>query len=237
LRTIKPNKISTIITNEPKFLDKPLIFLSIVWIFLVVLEFFISLPHSFILITYLIWGIFVFDFLLKLALSPDRLKYLKKNWLAGLSMIVPAIRILRIFRFTRLFRILTSIRSITFLNLFVVLRRGMFILRKTLGEYGFGYVVILTLIITLLGAAGMAYFESPSALKQSGYAGSDSLTSYMDALWWTAMMITTMGSGYWPKTAEGRILALLIAFYAFTFFSYITANIASRFISIKNKPK
>lgn len=34
------------------------------------------------------------------------------------------------------------------------------------------------------------------------------IDSYGTALWWTAMILTTMGSDYWPKTAEGRILCV-----------------------------
>jgi voltage-gated potassium channel len=39
--------------------------------------------------------------------------------------------------------------------------------------------------------------------------------------------MTTIGSDYWPKTAEGRILALLLSIYAFSIFGYITAALAS----------
>lgn len=53
------------------------------------------------------------------------------------------------------------------------------------------------------------------------------LTSYWEALWWTAMIMTTIGSDYWPKTAEGRVLAFLLSVYAFAIFGYITAALAS----------
>jgi voltage-gated potassium channel len=44
------------------------------------------------------------------------------------------------------------------------------------------------------------------------------------------MLLTTLGSEYWPKTAEGRILTFLMSVYAFAIFGYITATIASYFI-------
>ena len=50
------------------------------------------------------------------------------------------------------------------------------------------------------------------------------LRSYWDAVWWTAMIMTTIGSDYWPKTTEGRLLALLLSVYAFSIFGYITAG-------------
>jgi voltage-gated potassium channel len=44
------------------------------------------------------------------------------------------------------------------------------------------------------------------------------------------MIMTTMGSAYWPLTPEGRILCFLLALYAFGVLGYLTATIASLFI-------
>jgi voltage-gated potassium channel len=54
--------------------------------------------------------------------------------------------------------------------------------------------------------------------------------SYGAALWWTAMLLTSMGSEDWPKTAEGRVLCLLLSVYGFAVFGYMTASLASFFI-------
>jgi voltage-gated potassium channel len=51
-----------------------------------------------------------------------------------------------------------------------------------------------------------------------------------DALWWTAMIMTTMGSAYWPETVAGRVLCVLLALYAFAVFGYVTALLASFFV-------
>ena len=44
------------------------------------------------------------------------------------------------------------------------------------------------------------------------------------------MLLTTMGSEYWPRTPEGRFVCLLLSIYAFAVFGYITATLASFFI-------
>lgn len=44
------------------------------------------------------------------------------------------------------------------------------------------------------------------------------------------MVVTTMGSEYWPKTPEGRALCLFLAIYAFAVFGYVTGTIATYFI-------
>lgn len=53
---------------------------------------------------------------------------------------------------------------------------------------------------------------------------------YWDALWWTAMLLTTIGSEYWPQTAEGRLLCLLLSIYSLGILGYITATLASFFV-------
>ena len=44
------------------------------------------------------------------------------------------------------------------------------------------------------------------------------------------MLLTTMGSEYWPRSAEGRFICLLLSVYAFAVFGYITATLASYFV-------
>jgi voltage-gated potassium channel len=44
------------------------------------------------------------------------------------------------------------------------------------------------------------------------------------------MIMTTLGSNYWPLTAEGRLLTLLLSLYAFAVFGYVTATLATFFI-------
>ena len=94
-------------------------------------------------------------------------------------------------------------------------------LRASLQRRGFGYVILLTKVVVFSGAAGMYAFES-------GIPGG--LNSYGEALWWTAMIMTTLGSEYWPQTFEGRVLCYTLALYAFAIFGYVTATLATFFI-------
>ena len=101
--------------------------------------------------------------------------------------------------------------------------RGMNALRASLGRRGIGYVVLLTVLVALLGAGGMLAFE-PASEVGGGFS------SYGDALWWTGMLLATMGSEFWPRTAEGRVLCFLLSLYGFAVFGYITASFASFFV-------
>ncbi len=211
--------------------------LSFVWLILVAIDLVHGLTPLWQHISLGIWIVFIVDFLVELLIAPNRWAYLKQNWLTALSILLPAFRILRVFRAFRILQAAKATRSLSLLRLLTSIRRGMGATAKTLQRRGFGYVVGLTAIITFSGAAGMALFESPAALREAGITDAKGLQSYGDALWWTAMMMTTMGSDYWPKTVEGRILGWLIAVYAFAVFGYITATIASHFIRVDQSAK
>jgi voltage-gated potassium channel len=54
--------------------------------------------------------------------------------------------------------------------------------------------------------------------------------SYPKALWWAAMQITNIGSGYRPVTPGGEVLCLAISIFAVAVFGYLTAVCAAVFI-------
>ncbi|MCY7376755.1 MAG: hypothetical protein LH472_12415, partial [Pyrinomonadaceae bacterium] len=56
------------------------------------------------------------------------------------------------------------------------------------------------------------------------------IKTYGEALWWTAMLLTSIGSDYFPKTAEGRVLCFILALYGFAVFGYVTATLATFFV-------
>lgn len=218
------------------FLDKPLILLSFIWLILIILEFTEGLNPSLQWVAHTIWGIFILDFVIELIIAPSRLDYLKTNWLTALSIVLPALRTLQILQFSRFLKLAQFGRPLSLLRLITSIRRGMSALNITLGKRKFGYVASLTVLIIFTGAAGMANLESPQALREAGYLSTNGLQSYGDALWWTAMIMTTLGSEYWPKTVTGRLLAWLLSLYAVTVFGYITATLASHFIQTDDTP-
>jgi voltage-gated potassium channel len=205
-----------------EWLEKPMIVLAFVWLVLLVTEFAWGLNRTMYWAGIVIWVIFILDFLLRLALAPRRLAYLRTNWLTAISLVVPALRVFRIANALRVFRAAGAVRSVRLVRVVGSLNRSMHALGRTFERRGFGYVVLLTLVVTLGGAAGMFAFERE--IPQTP------LTSYLTSLWWTAMMMTTMGTDYYPRSPEGRALSLLLAMYAFAMFGYVTATLATFFI-------
>lgn len=202
-------------------LETPMLVLGLVWLGLLIIEFVGTLSAPLELVGTLIWGLFLLDFALKWTLAPDKLDFLKSSWLTALSLLVPALRVFRIVRVVRLLRVARTVRALRLFRLVSSLNRGMRALGGVLGRRGFGYVVALTLAVTLGGAAGMFAFENEAG---------GSFKTYGDALWWTAMLMTTLGSEEWPQTDVGRTLCFLLALYAFAVFGYVTATLATFFI-------
>jgi len=200
-------------------LELPMVLLGALWLVLLIVELTQGLTPALEVLGTGIWAVFILDFLLKLIIAPHKLAYLRSNWLPLIALLVPALRVLRIGRALMLLRVGRAARTVRLVRLVTSVNRGMSALGTTMSRRGFGYVLALTCMVTLASAAGMYAFE-----KNSG------LDSYSTALWWTAMMMTTAGSDYWPKTPEGRVLCFLIAVYAFAIFGYITATIATFFI-------
>jgi voltage-gated potassium channel len=170
-----------------------------------------------------IWAVFILDFGLKLLLAPRKGAFLRRNLLTLVSLLLPALRGVRVLRAFRLLRAARAARGLRMLRLLTSLNRGIRSLGRTLQRRGFGYVLAMTLLVLFAGAAGMLAFE--------GQAAGGGLRHYGDALWWTAMLLVTMGSDYWPRSAEGRALCLGLATYGFTMFGYITATLGSYFIA------
>jgi voltage-gated potassium channel len=213
-------------------MEQPMILLAFIWLGLLIYEFTAGLSPGLEMLVYMIWAVFILHFLLGLIVAPAKRQYFRRNWLTALSLLIPAFRVFRVFRAIRLLRAARTVRSLQLVRLVASLNRGMRALGNTLAKRGFGYVVALTVVVMLGGAAGMLAFENPAAIRQAGYEAPDGagLRTYGESLWWTAMILTTMGTDYWPRTAEGRILCWLLALYAFAIFGYITATIASFFI-------
>lgn len=203
------------------WLETPMLVLGFAWLVLLLIELIWGLSPLSETIGMVIWIVFIADFAIKFTLAPKKVTYLKSNWLTAIALVVPALRVFRILRVVRLLRVTRAARGLRLVRVVTSLNRGMKALGASMGRRGFGYVVALSLVVILAGAAGMYAFEneSPGGFK-----------SYGAALWWTAMLLTSLGSEYWPQTAEGRVLCFILSLYGFAIFGYVTATLATFFI-------
>ncbi|HUG16164.1 MAG TPA: ion transporter [Thermomicrobiales bacterium] len=184
----------------------------------------VGTPHAVLLsrTMFVIWAIFLADFLLRFIVAPEKLLFLRGNWLTVLSLAIP---------FLRPFRALRAIRAIRSLNLVRLLggvNRGMRIARRVSQGHQFAYVGGLTVLVVLTGAVGVWFFDRghPAA----------TIDGFGSALWWSSTLITTINNEQYPVTLEARILAVLMRVYAVSVFGFITATIASYLVEQRMQP-
>lgn len=198
-------------------LDGPLTILAIVWAVLVAAELALDLSpaasNRLLQIDYAIWAIFAVDFFLELALAPDKGTYLRRNVLAGISVVLPFVRVARLLRLIRLWRSVSLVRTVLITN------RATGAAAELFREHYYPYVASLVVITTLLGGAAVYYFDRE--------APNTDFPSFWEALWWSATMITTINTGLEPKTPEGRVVGLLMRVVGLAIFGYVTASIAA----------
>jgi len=205
------------------WLEPPMLVLGFVWLGLFIIELIWGLNPLFEWIDIIIWIAFIMDFGIQLASASNKSAYLKKNWLTTFSLMIPALRTLKIVPVMQAFmQSVYAVRGVKLPRVMTRINKGMRVLGASVRRRGFGYVLGLSAIVTLIGASGICAFER----KLYG-----EIVNYGTALWWTAMVMTTIDSDFFPKTPEGRVLCFLLALCAFGVSGYVTATLATYFVN------
>jgi voltage-gated potassium channel len=147
----EPERLSAL-QHLDAWLRTPMLVLSFVWLALVVVELVWGTSRLLEVFGTAIWVVFIIEFLVRLALAPDKLAFLKGNWLAVLALVAPALRLVLLFRVLRFARAARGLRLVRIVG---TANRSMNALRASLGRRGLGYVLVLTVFVALLGAGGM----------------------------------------------------------------------------------
>ena len=202
------------------WLRAPMLLLSLAWLAIVIWELTAGTSSLLETVGMVIWIIFIAEFAIRFLLAPEKMPFLRSNLLTIVALIVPA---LRLFRALAVVRAARGLRGLRLIRIVGTANRSMNALKSALRRRGFGYVAGLTLLVITLGAAGMLSFENAGQVD-GGFV------SYGHALWWTGMLVASIGTDFWPATTEGRVLAMLLAFYGLAVFGYITGTFASFFV-------
>jgi voltage-gated potassium channel len=199
-------------------LDGPATFLAVVFAIVLVVELVLGaqdaeVPPVLGWIQLAIWGVFIVHFLLGITISPDRVRYLRRNWLTAISLAIPFLRAFRVLRAVRLLRATNSLRVVAGFNRIARSLRGILAWTRA------GYAAALAVTSALLGSAAMLMFESGAAESQ--------ITDYGEALWWAAATLTTVGAASEPVTIGGRIVALFLMFGGLVLLGYVAGVVAA----------
>lgn len=154
---------------------------------------------------WVLWAIFVTEFLARLVIAPSKTQFLKKNWWQAVFLAFPFLRIFRVFRAARIARAGRLVSS--------SLRAGRTAAGTLTGRVG--WLLGVTVIVVL--AAGQFLFE---------FGGYD---SYGEALYDSAMAAIT-GQGLEGDTSLSRILGVALALYSVVVFASLAAALGAFFM-------
>ena len=212
-----------LLTHVSQLLEPLMMVLGILFMVLL-LWMYAELPHELIRAEHLdeamqlIWVIFVGDFVLRYVVAPDKATYLRRNWLIGLSLMIPFIRPLQAFRFLQAFHGFTLVAFLGAVN------RTLRALRIITRGRAFLYMVIVTVGVILVGAVGVRYFD--------GDMPNSEVSSLSDAIWWSATLVTTLTHELDVESTEARLIAFGLRLYGLNVFCFFMASIASYLIGV-----
>lgn len=153
-------------------------------------------------VVWLTWALFAVDYAVRVVLSDDRGRFVRRHLLDLLAIALPVLRPLRL------------LRLVTFLS--VVNRKASSDLRGRVTLYVAGGSVLLAVV----GALAVVDAER-------GARGAN-ITTLGDAFWWAATTMTTVGYGdRYPVTAIGRGVAVGLMICGIAILGTVTATLAS----------
>ncbi|SRR5580765_220245 len=152
--------------------------------------------------TWVLWLAFAIDYVVRVALARDRLRFLLHNVPDLLVVALPLFRPLRLLRLVTLLRVLN--------------KRAGASLRGRVAVYLVGSAGIVVLV------ASLAELDA-----ERGRPGSN-IASFGDSLWWAVATVTTVGYGdHYPVTLTGKLVAVGLMLCGIALIGVVTATFAS----------
>lgn len=192
-----------------RLMEAPMLVASGVFALLLLVPMFAELPDpwpdAIEAAMWLIWALFVFEFLGLLYLAPSRRHMLRTH---VLDLIIVAVPFLRPLRLLRLIAAGSAIGRTSQALARITSRRGF--------RWYLGIVVLLII------AGGLLFYAAEHTHPDA------TLDDPTDGIWWAIVTTTTVGYGdYFPHTGEGRAIATVLMFLGISLISVVTANVAS----------
>ena len=187
----------------------PLAILALLYLGLYSVEVLGHLPPAlffdFVVISDIIWAIFIIDFVVRFTLSPAKVPFLKRNAIELVALILP------FFRAFRMFRVIIALGFLSRVGKSLNARINIYV----------GVILPLLIYVCALGVYD-AEHKAPGA----------NILNFGDSIWWAFVTICTIGYGdYYPVTFEGRSIAVLLMVAGLAFISVITVSVATMFLN------
>jgi len=178
--------------------------------------------HHYMTFQFWVCMVFIADFVIEMWCSADRMRTLRRRFFF-LLLSIPYLNIISIAQ------IHLSAEALYFVR-FIPLMRGALAMSIVTGYLSKNavsslFLSYITIVILVAYYCSLIFF-------QSEYGINPQVHDYSDALWWTAMNLTTVGCDITPVTLSGKIIAVvlpivgMIMFPLFTVYltDYVTRN-------------
>ena len=190
----------------------PLAILALLYLGLYSLEVLGHLPPAiffdFVVVSDVIWGIFIVDFLARFMLTTKKVAFLKRNAIELIALILP------FFRAFRMFRVVIALGFLSRVGKTLSARVNIYV----------GLILPLLIYVCALGVYDAEHLAPGANIREFG-----------DSVWWAFVTICTIGYGdYYPVTFEGRAIAVLLMLSGLALVSVITVSFASWFLDRLN---
>lgn len=172
---------------------------------------------SFQIADWVIWAVFVLEFLLAVALADNRPRYVAGAWLNLLVVVISFPLLPSVFAIARLARL---VRLLRLARLVAFGARLVPALRATIGRRSLVYVLTLFVLLVLMAGAIMSLVE-PQTVKGNLW----------DGMWWAVVTATTVGYGdIAPTSAPGRLVAVALMLFGIGLTATLAASVAAYFV-------
>ena len=142
---------------------------------------------------WVIWGLFLTEFVAHLYLAPRRLRYLRRHWIRALAILIPTLRFLRFLRLLRLGRALPAARVMT--SSYRVAGTARKLLSTRLA-----YLGALATVVAMAVAELAFLFERDAAQP--------AFSSFGDAVLWAFTAVVALQGDPTPTTTGARLAML-----------------------------
>ena len=153
-------------------------------------------------VTWVAWAAFALDYAVRLALAPDRRRFVRRNLLDLAVVVLPLLRPLRVLRVVWVLEILN--------------RKAAASLRGRVASF----------VVT--GTGLVMFVASLAALDAERGHPDANIVTFKDAVWWSFATITTVGYGdHYPVTDAGRLIAAALMVCGIGLLGVVTGWLAS----------
>jgi voltage-gated potassium channel len=202
-----------------QIIDRTLLIFALALLAFILWDFFIDTTFVQVsqILYVVLWVSFILEYLLRVVAADKKWEYIKRNFFVLFIILFPFLRPLRLFPLSR-FGLLVFAEQIN--DRFPGFRRFRIL-----------EILLVSTVLVILSADLFLLFErTPDTLFKT----------FNDALWFSVVTVATVGYGdVFPKTPQGRTLAVLLIVFGVSIFGIVTASISSYLVEqdIKDERK